>query len=218
MQRRALLFLFFFLVASIIAAQTGRRLMLSIAYLLGATILVSLFWSWANLRWLSISRVTQTLRSQVGLPVEEQMQVRNLGWLPKLWIELRDFSEFPYHRVSRVINSLGPKNSSGWRVRTTASDRGRYRLGPMEIVSGDPLGLFTFRRQLPQNSYITVYPRTFDLPAFTPPIGRLLGGESIQRRTHHVTPNFASVRDYVPGDAFGRIHWRSTARSGRLIV
>jgi uncharacterized protein (DUF58 family) len=32
-----------------------------------------------------------------------------------------------------------------------------------------------------------------------------------------VTPNAAGVRDYAPGDSLNRIHWRSTARRGRLI-
>ncbi len=40
----------------------------------------------------------------------------------------------------------------------------------------------------------------------------------MRRRTHHVTTNVAGVRDYVPGDSFNRIHWLSTARTGRLIV
>jgi uncharacterized protein (DUF58 family) len=33
-----------------------------------------------------------------------------------------------------------------------------------------------------------------------------------------VTANAAGVRDYAPGDSFNRIHWRSTARRGDLIV
>jgi len=37
-------------------------------------------------------------------------------------------------------------------------------------------------------------------------------------RTHYVTTNAAGVRDYAPGDSFGRIHWPSTARRERLIV
>jgi uncharacterized protein (DUF58 family) len=33
-----------------------------------------------------------------------------------------------------------------------------------------------------------------------------------------VTPNAASIREYYPGDSYNRIHWRSTARTGRLMV
>ncbi|MDQ4077743.1 MAG: DUF58 domain-containing protein [Chloroflexota bacterium] len=218
MQKRAVVFLALFLIASIIALQTGRRLFLSLAYLLGVTVALSLIWAWVNLRWLAISRMTQSLRAQVGSSVEELMIVRNKGWLPKLWLEVHDASELPDHHISRVIHGLGPRMSRSWSVRTKASYRGRYRLGPMQLVSGDPLGLFLFKRDLPQTSYITIYPATHELPGFAPPVGHLLGGESLQQRTHHITPNFAGVRDYLPGDALNRIHWRSTARTGRLIV
>jgi uncharacterized protein (DUF58 family) len=39
----------------------------------------------------------------------------------------------------------------------------------------------------------------------------------MRRRTPYVTTNVAGVRDYVPGDSFNRIHWPSSARTGRLI-
>lgn len=39
----------------------------------------------------------------------------------------------------------------------------------------------------------------------------------MQRRTPYVTTNVAGVRDYAPGDSFNRIHWPSSARTGRLI-
>jgi uncharacterized protein (DUF58 family) len=39
----------------------------------------------------------------------------------------------------------------------------------------------------------------------------------MRRRTPYVTTNVSGVRDYAPGDSFNRIHWPSTARTGRLI-
>jgi uncharacterized protein (DUF58 family) len=103
-------------------------------------------------------------------------------------------------------------------VRTTCRERGVFRLGPLSIATSDPFGLFRITRYLDQTSSIVVYPATVDLRAFSPPIGRLIGGDAVRRRTHHVTTNVAGVRDYAPGDSFGRIHWRSTARKDRLIV
>ncbi|MGB0388673.1 MAG: DUF58 domain-containing protein [Ardenticatenaceae bacterium] len=188
------------------------------AYLLGGTLLFSFIWAWLNVYWVRISRTTQALRTRVGNPVEERILIKNESWLPKLWVEVLDESELPGHRVSRVAHGIGPKRTRSWNVKTNARYRGRYRLGPMSVVSGDPFGIFTSKRDFSASSSITIYPATYKLPAFLPPIGRLTGGERKLRRTHNTTPNFSGVREYVPGDALNRIHWRSTARTGRLIV
>jgi uncharacterized protein (DUF58 family) len=104
-------------------------------------------------------------------------------------------------------------------VRTVCRRRGRFRMGPITIATGDPFGLFVFHRRLRGTTgAITVYPATVDLLTFAPVQGQMPGGEAIQRRTHHITTNVAGTREYAPGDSFNRIHWRSTARMERLIV
>jgi len=216
--RRSLVLLILLIILSMAAVQTGRRLLFSLVYLLGATLVLSFLWAWNNVRGIAIRRITESRRTQVGRLAEERFVVRNTGWWPKLWLEVRDFSELPGHRASRVITSLPPKRARGWFVKTYCFKRGRFRLGPMRITSGDPFGLFRFSRDLPQTSELIVYPAMYDIPAFAPPLGQLVGGEALRRRTHHVTPNVAGVREYQPGDSFNRIHWPSVARTGRLIV
>lgn len=217
MHRSGFLFLLL-VVLTIIAAQTGRRLLFTLVYLLGATLIFSFLWAWSNLRWVALTRITQSKRVQVGRLAEERFIIRNTGFLPKLWLEMRDFSELPGYRASRVVNSLPGKRARGWAVKSTARKRGRFRLGPMRLISGDPFGLFKLVRDIPQTSSIVVYPATFPIPRFAPPVGQLHGGESLRRRIHHVTPNVAGVREYAPGDSFSRMHWPSVARHARLIV
>lgn len=216
--RRSIVLAGILLVLAFAAAQTGRPLLFNLVYLIGATLVLSFLWAFLNIHWVSLRRVTEAQRTQVGRTFEERFIVKNRGIFPKLWLEIRDFSELPEHRASRVVSSLGPRRSRGWAVRTHCYRRGRFRLGPMRIVSGDPLGLYHFTREIPQTSSVIVYPAAPLLPAFTPPLGQLVGGETIRNRTHNVTPNVAGVRDYEPGDSFNRIHWRSTARTGRIIV
>ena len=121
--------------------------------------------------------------------------------------------------MSRVLNGLRGGVRWSWTVRTLCRQRGRFRLGPITIVTGDPFGLFVLQRQLPATqAAITVFPQTVDLPKFAPAMGQMSGGDTLQRRTHHVTTNVSGTREYAPGDSFNRIHWRSTARLERLIV
>lgn len=197
---------------------TGRDILFNLAYLFGLLLIVSFAWAWVNINWLHLSRLTRARRTQVGRPLEERLTVRNTGILPKLWLEVRDFSDVPGHHASQVINNLSPRTSFSWRVTTICSQRGRYQLGPMRLSTSDPFGFFPLTREIEQTSHLVVYPMTVDVHQFALPVGILPGGDALRRRTHYVTTNASGVRDYAPGDSFGRIHWPSTARRDRLIV
>jgi len=200
------------------ALITGRDIYYSLTYLFIAILVFSALWAWSATRGLRLSRYTRTHRAQVGRLLEEHFSLRNTSLLPKPWVIIQDGSDLPGHRASRVIQKLGPHREYGWTVRTLCERRGRFRLGPVIISSSDPLGLFESRRTLPQTSSIVVYPATVPLRGFPQPTGHLPGGDALRRRTHYITTNAASVRDYVPGDSFNRIHWPSTAHRDRLIV
>lgn len=207
------------IVSAAVAFGTNRQLFYQIWYLLTALIAFAFIWSWTSLRWLQVERRTPANRSQVGKIAEEHFAVINRGPFPKLWLEVHDHSTLPGHHASRVISSLGRKQSRTWSIKTRCLQRGRYLLGPVSLTSGDPLGLFVRHRPLPHlgASTFIVYPAILDLPFFAPLMGPLSGGDAMHRRTHFVTTNVAGIRDYVPGDSFNRIHWPSTARTGRLI-
>jgi len=206
------------IVCLIGALVSGREMFYQLTYVITATIVLSLFWAWTGVGWLRLSRHTRVRRAQVGRPLEERLSVRNTGRLPKLWLEIRDESNLPGHRASFVISNLAPRAERAWSVRTTCQERGRFTLGPITLTSGDPFGLFRLSRRVPATSTIVVYPATVDLRMFPLPMGYLPGGDALRRRTHYITTNAATVRDYIPGDGFNRIHWPSTARRDRLIV
>jgi uncharacterized protein (DUF58 family) len=201
------------------AIGTGRELLYNLWYLLTALLIVSYVWAWSGVRWVRLTRLTRTTRSQVGKIAEERLAVVNRGLIPKLWLEVRDQSDLPNHRVSRVISPLGSRKTYSWTVQTRCAQRGRFTLGPVTLTSGDPFGLFQTSRTLEElpTSTIIVYPPTVEVPTFAPLVGLLPGGDTMRRRTPFVTTNVSGVRDYAPGDSFSRIHWPSTARTGRLI-
>lgn len=206
------------LACLIVALATGRDLFYNLTYLIAAIIVLSYLWTWTSINWVQLSRYMWAKKAEVGKTTEERFVVRNTGFLPKLWLEVRDHSDLPGHQASRVINSFGARRERGWTVRTLCRQRGRFTLGPITLTTGDPFGLFKMQRELPQTSTIVVYPAIVELAAFATPSGQLPGGDALRRRTHYVTTNVCGVRDYAPGDSFNRIHWPSTARKERLIV
>lgn len=197
---------------------TGRTMFYNVFFLLVAVILLSYLWAWSGVNWLRLTRQTRSRRAQVGRPIEEAFRLRNTGPLLKLWLEVLDGSDLPGHRASHVANNIPPNTEYAWSVRTYCLERGRYRLGPITLVSSDPFGLFTIRRPLSHTTNVVVYPATFTLRSFPMPLGTLPGGDALRRRTHQITANAAGIREYYPGDSFNRIHWPSTARKNRLLV
>ena len=108
-----------------------------------------------------------------------------------------------YERVRRIYHIRGER-------------RGLYHFGPAEIVSGD---MFGFRRQLmrvPGSDDLIVYPKIVPLEQLGLPAGRPVGEWLAPRRLMEDPLRFAMTRDYVPGDNPRYLHWKATARTGRL--
>ena len=197
---------------------SGRADLFNIAYLIAAVMLLSLLWTWMTLRGIALRRTTRTRRSQVGRVFHESFGVRKTGITPKLWLEIRDHSNLPGHNASLVVPTLVGNREFSWEVETVCSQRGEFQLGPMTVVSGDPFGLFHSPRRVGATDRLIVYPLTIELNKVILPVGYLSGGDAQRQLTHQVTTNASSIRDYVSGDSMNRIHWRSTARTGDLMV
>jgi uncharacterized protein (DUF58 family) len=196
----------------------GHDLFLNLSYLFGSLLVISYLWARFSLLGLRVTRRIHTPRTQVGRYAEETITVENYSVLPKLYLEVRDYSDLPFHRAGRVLSGLAGRSQRSWLVRTPCYRRGRFRLGPLVLCSGDPFGLFLFQREMGFTGVLTVYPFTAALPAFFPPIAEREGNAWQRRHTYDVTINAAGIREYVPGDGLNRIHWPSSARIGRLIV
>ena len=210
--------LLLFIVTLVGALGSGKALWWSFAGALLALILVSLVWAWLGVNWLRIRRRTLTRVAQAGQTLNEEFVVSNLSSIPKLWIEVRDFSTLPEHYASRVTGLIWGQQWRGWRVATFCNRRGRYLLGPLQIRSGDPLGIYQMQRAINKVSSILVYPATYVFREFPLPAGYLPGGEALRRRTHYVTTNASGVRDYTNGDVISRIHWPLSVKRQRLTV
>lgn len=217
MSSRLIFLLIAVVVAWVLAFNSGRELAFNLAYLLTGILLLSYLWARFSTRSVGLRRFTRTQRSQVGQFAEEQFEIANRSPLPKLWLEIDDQSTLPWHAASRVVNSLGRHSLQRWQVKTLCTQRGRFRLGPIVLRSGDPLGIFEVEQVLARTNHLTVYPLTVEITSFEPSYSDLSGGEARHRRTNQTTSNVSTVRDYVQGDSLNRIHWPSTARARRLM-
>ncbi len=102
------------------------------------------------------------------------------------------------------------------RYSVPAARRGRWPVGPLMVSRSDPAGVAHVSGPLGTTSTVTVWPAVTALP----PWRDLLAAEPERVATglRSPGPDDAALRDYRDGDDLRRVHWRSTARRGRLIV
>ncbi|HEV2796281.1 MAG TPA: DUF58 domain-containing protein, partial [Nocardioides sp.] len=117
-----------------------------------------------------------------------------------------------------VLEGLG----HGWRRHATyavrSELRGQFDIGPMSVRVTDPFGLVELGRTFHATSRLTVTPRTVALP--TIPLGGAWTGSGDNRPRAFATGSAedVTVREYRRGDDLRRVHWRSSARVGELMV
>ena len=99
-----------------------------------------------------------------------------------------------------------------WPVDT--SRRGLFEVGPTRLEAGDPFGIATRVLATRTPSPVLVVPRVHAIDA-----GSLIAaaddGDSGERAG---SETFHSIREYVVGDPMKLVHWRSSARTGKLMV
>ncbi|GEK79783.1 DUF58 domain-containing protein [Agrococcus baldri] len=97
------------------------------------------------------------------------------------------------------------------------SRRTILQVGPVRSVRGDPVGLL--RRQVKWTDPVELYvhPKTVQLDETAPGLIRDLEGITTRDLTNSDIA-FHALRDYVAGDDRRYIHWKSSARTGTLMV
>lgn len=95
--------------------------------------------------------------------------------------------------------------------------RGVVTVGPATTVRSDPVGLLRREHAFHDVHEVFVHPRTTTLPSTSAGLIRDLEGNPT-RRLVDADMSFHAIREYAPGDSRKQIHWRSTAKTGRLMV
>ncbi|GGX53737.1 membrane protein [Streptomyces minutiscleroticus] len=158
-------------------------------------------------------------RVPAGSEARVHLRVDNVSRLPTGLLMLQD--RVPYvlgPRPRFVLDRMeaGGRREVSYRVRSDL--RGRYPLGPLQLRLGDPFGMCELTRSFSTYDTLTVVPRVQALP----PV-RLSGeatgyGDGRQRSLALAGEDDIIPRGYRHGDDLRRVHWRSTARHGELMV
>jgi uncharacterized protein (DUF58 family) len=109
----------------------------------------------------------------------------------------------------------GATRASSYRLATL--HRGEVPVGPLTLTRGDPFGFYRRAVDYGEGGVLVVRPRTVPLAVLASGHAASLDGPDADTAPSGTT-TFDSLREYSSGDDLRHIHWRTSARAGRLMV
>ncbi|OGV62913.1 MAG: hypothetical protein A2498_04745 [Lentisphaerae bacterium RIFOXYC12_FULL_60_16] len=97
--------------------------------------------------------------------------------------------------------------------------RGRYRIERLFMEQSSRLGFWALRETFPCNTEIRCYPDLREARRQLAPffLDRPFSGLHLQRLLGQGR-EFEKLREYIPGDSYDSIHWKTTAKRGRPVI
>ncbi|HEV8373856.1 MAG TPA: DUF58 domain-containing protein [Actinomycetota bacterium] len=180
----------------------------------GALVVVN----WGNYR-LAASRSVRPVRTSVGNRIAVTVRIENPTRLETGVLLLEDRLPYQLGPGARfVVPGIpgGDRETLNYDLR--ASARGRYTIGPLQVRLADPFGLAQVTSELAGTSDVIVHPRVESLSP--PGLGGELASSAATKVRYLFTQGeeFYTTRDYRDGDDLRKVHWRSSAKRGQLMI
>ena len=193
--------------------------------LLGA-ILVSRYLArvWADN--MTAERECNRLTAEIGDTVAVVVRFRNTGRWPVAWALVEDL--LPRHALihsppnlqvqgQRVqLSMLRPGGGKTLLYQLGCNRRGYYQVGPLMLETGDLFGLHRRYRVLSDPHFLLVFPKVVPLEGYDISSQRPIGEVRMSYRLYEDPTRIAGVCQYEAGDPLNRVHWKATARTGKL--
>jgi uncharacterized protein (DUF58 family) len=198
------------LVVGIAATNTGNNaLYLVLAAMLGLLVVSGVI-SRSNVRGLEF-RLDAPGEIYARRPLEVGYTLDNRGWLPRYLLLFTLGAGI----APRLVNSVRRGESRTGRFELLFTRRGRHVLQAVHVASLFPLGYYQKGMRYPLESELMVFPEIFPA-ASRAPQRRRDGGEGSRPRPgwgHELH----ALRAFRRGDDPRGIHWKQTARTGRMV-
>lgn len=189
-----------------------------------ATFLVALpiaaVWLVSRTRYrLSCARSLDPPRVEAGRSSAVRLHLDNVSRLPSGVLLMED--ALPYTLGGRprfVLDKIEPRGVREVSYSVSSDVRGCFPIGPLSVRLTDPFGLCELTRSFATADELVVTPVVTQLPRVQLGGDWAGGGESVPRSVSSSGADDAATREYRHGDDLRKVHWRSTARVGELMV
>lgn len=195
------------------ATNTGNNLLFLVLGLMLASIIVSGILSEQSLKGVRVERRLPSV-AIAGQPALVGLLARNgKHRAPSFSLEVREARGDVEGRGFLVV--LQARRAAEVAYQFVPERRGVHRFAQIELATRAPFGLFEKSRPLDAPAELVVFPRQVPPPAVA---SRALAREG-ERPEERIGLGLEvhSLRDHRPGEDARSIHWRSSARAGRLI-
>ncbi|MDX1657270.1 MAG: DUF58 domain-containing protein [Nitriliruptorales bacterium] len=184
-----------------------------------ALVVLAVIYTVATSANLTASRLVQPTRLFYDAEAVVRLRLRNVGRLPTAILQVTDSTPAELSDGARfVLSPLPPGGEVSLDYGLRGHQRGRYAIGPLEVRLRDPFGIAARGHTFGRTNELIVYPPVWRLPPGLP-LGGIQGpGGEGRPRPLATGDELANVREYVRGDDLRKVHWRSTAHRGKLMV
>lgn len=160
-----------------------------------------------------VVRVTLPPRTSVGAEVDCLIEVTNTGsgWSPACHgVHRIDGLEM----MTFLVEALPPGAAASQTLPRAADKRGIALTSTVDLGTTAPLGLRARKRTLDLPLQLIVHPA--EVPVVVPP--PRASSDSTDWVVSRAGTDVHGIREWRPGDDRSQVHWRSSARRGRLVV
>jgi uncharacterized protein (DUF58 family) len=201
------------------ALLLGQRDLLRVGVLLAAVPLLAVLALGRSRYRLSCSRQLDPVRVQAGATSRVVLEVANVS-STRCGLVLAE-EQVPYVLGSRprfVLPGLEPGERRAVSYPVRSDVRGRFPIGPLTLTMTDPFGMGEHRRAFSVRDELVVVPAIVPLPQIGLRGDWNGSGDTRPRAFAAAGEDDVTTREYRYGDDLRRVHWRSTARRGELMV
>lgn len=207
----------FLLLLLILAAILRNDLIFYVFYLFAGLYILGTWWARRGLPALRLVRRHDD-RLFLGERRMVELEITNTSRLPLVWVRLAERLPPQLYTPAhvRAVVSLSGGGRTHLRYELLATRRGYYELGPLQLSTGDLLGMSRAMVMEFPAAPVIVYPKVIPLgvpvlPSRTP-FGRLPHAQ----RLFEDPTRLIGTRGYQPGDSWRLINWKASAAVGSL--
>nr|WP_042193974.1 DUF58 domain-containing protein [Kibdelosporangium sp. MJ126-NF4]CEL20989.1 FIG002343: hypothetical protein [Kibdelosporangium sp. MJ126-NF4]CTQ95497.1 FIG002343: hypothetical protein [Kibdelosporangium sp. MJ126-NF4] len=117
-----------------------------------------------------------------------------------------------------AVRALPPGGEQTYLNELPTWERGRHEVGPLTLHRADALGLGENKLFIGETATLWVYPRTLPVRSVASGLPLHHHDGAADESSPRGSLDIREVREYVPGDEVRHLHWKATARTGKLMI